>query len=843
MVDAETVVACRRRAPLFAHWADWTDEARMLDMTKMALRHSSRRIAKAGLRLLGYAVRLSILERAAAHFACTAAVARAFRWWIVEINRGARQRMARAHWAGRLAAVVLSEWRRAARRIIHQRVAMAGLERCRRGARSLRGITAWARYSAAARVNAEHTHLARRAHACSIFLKWRHVTSRSMWEGTRAESFARANALRLGLRVFLQTVRGKTRRTAAAASMAQRLYVLRLTRTMHLLRTHATSHMTAQRRLVLAISHRRWRLLTQCYDGLIVLLHERRRHAAAAESALSRHRSRIRSSVLEALRVYCAGRRAAHVAAGSMCANAQRRISARAIESWGDWCARRRETASLDDVSWVAKHERSERDMRTALRQLQRKALQARNLAAALASLSPARMERGWHGFCAHVQECQRLRSALARWNSQARIFAVANRAAGVSFARDAARRWQHWRAWAARYRGHSLRVQYLVAKRWARGARGALYVLSAEVQAAARAQAEILRARANQLALEQHRRRVRRRTARLVFNAWTGYTSRNAAIRWSAICHLRKRTLRTWATVVVAGRRLDHLEMLLRTRAAASFRLAILRAWRRATVRAARVRAMARRALQRLGACVLQAWHATAAAEAMEYRERDMHATAYHMQRLAGVTFFHWRALAWSTRGVAALSNAGSVSSSRASSVSNDEAPAGPPESRFRIRGSNLRPHSSSGLSRATVAASQRRHLSQLRALGPLRPGSSTVTAVRLFADITPHGGASPSGTDVALTLASHMLPKMDTESVLRQPNVPSEPSSASLELPMDERLESPMAMTAPRCAPGSPPTAATIATSVTAVASLAADFHDFERAMEASRGFRRAG
>jgi hypothetical protein len=148
-----------------------------------------------------------------------------------------------------------------------------------------------------------------------------------------------------------------------------------------------------------------------------------------------------------------------------------------------------------------------------------------------------------------------------------------------------------------------------------------------AHVATACTARDELLRAHANQLVLEQHRRRARARRLVVVVGAW------REAVRGAVY---RRRLLR--------GARLD-------------------RAWRRWASKAARGARCADACYvieQRRGCRVLRAvvrgWHAHLqerrnrdAAFAADQETRLVNADAYYLQRLGGLVFFYWRALSWS--------------------------------------------------------------------------------------------------------------------------------------------------------------------------------------------------
>jgi hypothetical protein len=832
---ASTIVANRRRAGCFEHWADQAGEARLASATAMARAHSLRRICRAALRSLAYAVRLTLMERAAAHFAQAAAVARAFRWLAGQSVRLERRALALAHWAGRLAAAVLHEWHAAASEAARRHAAIEARAAAARTATLRRSFDAWGVRVVAAEADAERSLTAVRLWARRALHSWHGVAASRIWADRVAHDAARVGALRAGARGWRRGALTRVERADVADHAEVRLRALREAHGLRAWRVVAAARGLAVRQLVQAVGTFRRRLLKRCFGGLTALHAEARAHLAAADRALAAKCCHVLASVFARLGAFTAECRAA----ADRVAHGQRRAVASALAAW--WSDRSRSHAGAARRSLLveATNRLEARTSVRALGMLARHAEWRRRQSVALRALWHASAVRGWLALRRCRREAGVLRQAVACWAADSRVWAVAERASRLSFAQYAAGQWRLWRAATGRAHGLSLRVQYLVTRRWVDGARNALYALASEAKAAAAAQAEVLRARANQLALEQHRRRARRRAAHAVFGAWAGYTGRSVAVRWAAACHVRRHALLIWAARAAAATMLDRLGRVLGDRVAAALRLAVLRAWREAALQAARARVMQQRARLRLGACVVHAWQAAAAGEALAYRERAAAAAIYHLKRLSGVTFFHWRALTYSSRAAAALSAASNRSSSHSSQADSPRSPTvvAPPPSADGVR-------TRRGSTRATMAASQQRHLSQLRAMGPLR-ASLPAGVIRLFSGSTPKGSGSPSGADVALTLASHFMGEPPlaptrtseaTEGLRKKEGVGGNSRAEERAGGMGSRLQTPLRAVAPAGSSSAFETTAT-ATSMNTVAANAADFDEFERIVAQQR------
>ena len=148
-----------------------------------------------------------------------------------------------------------------------------------------------------------------------------------------------------------------------------------------------------------------------------------------------------------------------------------------------------------------------------------------------------------------------------------------------------------------------------------------------AHAATACTARDELLRAHANQLALEQHRRRARARRLVVVVGAWReavrGAVYRRRLLRGARL----DRAWRRWASKAARGARCADARHVIQQRHECRVLLAVVHGWR----------------------AHLQEGRNRDAAFAADQETRLVNADAYYLQRLGGLVFFYWRALSWS--------------------------------------------------------------------------------------------------------------------------------------------------------------------------------------------------
>ena len=472
-------------------------------------------------------------------------------------------------------------------------------------------------------------------------------------------------------------------------------------------------------RLSRALARLRHRLLDLCFGAMAQLLATKRKY-------VRRLWQRCVAMAWEGWRYFVLGRRNARASSAAMCARALGQEVAAAFWWW-------RDEAGRDGV-------------------MLRAWLSLRHAKARKAFLS-------WRQCCCEVRVLRSmlrrrevlLGGALGGW---ARDTLVRRRVAELAFSnvhRDNVGRLRRWHALAAHNAALRLRQEYLLSRTtwYARQAmlshwtaattsrsqlRRALgrycFALCFRVMQAWRAHAavaheargELLRAHANQLALEQHRRRARARLLHALFGAWRAHCSGrgqrrrlshassvalrrsrglavwrlNASLaaheellRDAAASHHRRTLWRRWAGRAAKAAHADGVGALLTRRRAYGATVRAMRAWRGVQQKGQRRRVEAashwaattaskcwrgwrgaleakrrRRAdlaasladlvvrrQQHARRAALRDWRRVAArgVKRRNAEERLANAAAYHLQRLGGLVFFHWRALSWS--------------------------------------------------------------------------------------------------------------------------------------------------------------------------------------------------
>ena len=245
---------------------------------------------------------------------------------------------------------------------------------------------------------------------------------------------------------------------------------------------------------------------------------------------------------------------------------------------------------------------------------------------------------------------------ALRDWARQVYLLRRVGEMGFESATRQTARRLQRWQQHASHRAQLRLREQYLHSRtRWyarqtmmrhwqdAKKARHnmrralARYCFSlcyrvllawhSHVGTARAARDELLRAHANQLALEQHRRRARARLQNVVFGAWRELACGRARRRRLSRMGLLMVAMRRWVERAAREARLGEAFYVVTQRRMCRSMLVVVHAWR---------------------AYLQEQLHLRAAAEA-DLDVRLANAAGYHLQRLGGLVFFHWRALSWS--------------------------------------------------------------------------------------------------------------------------------------------------------------------------------------------------